>query len=52
MERIGSNYRGIVGVNTAIILLGAFGVLPPKISALLHNTYTVGLGLKSTTDLL
>ncbi len=52
MERIGSNYRGIVGVNTAIILLGAFGILSPKISALLHNTYTVGLGLNSTTDLL
>ena len=52
MKRIGSNYRGIVGVNTAIILLGAFGLLPPQTSALLHNTYTVGLGLKSTTDLL
>lgn len=52
MERIGSNYRGIVGVNTAIILLGAFGVLSPKVSALLHNSYTVGLGLNSTTDLL
>ncbi|MBR6228333.1 MAG: heavy metal translocating P-type ATPase [Eubacterium sp.] len=52
MSRIGSNYRGIVGVNTSIIILGAFGVLSPKVSALLHNSYTVGLGLKSTTSLL
>ena len=33
-------------------LLGLFGILPPGVSALLHNTSTLGIGLHSMTNLL
>ena len=52
MKRIRFNYRTIVGFNTALILLGIAGVLPPATSALLHNGSTIALGLKSMTPLL
>ena len=52
MERIHGSYRFIVGFNLTLIVLGVAGVLPPAISALLHNTSTLGIGLKNMTDLL
>jgi P-type E1-E2 ATPase len=52
MDRIRFNYRTIVGFNTGLIVLGLIGVLPPSMSALLHNTSTIMIGLKSTTKLL
>ncbi len=52
MCRIRRNYRSIVGVNTCIILLGVSGVLPPAVSAVIHNSFTVGLGVYNSTDLL
>ncbi len=52
MKRIRYNYRTIVSFNTALIVLGVAGILPPATSALLHNGSTVALGLKSMTDLL
>ena len=52
MKRIRFNYRTIVGFNTGLILLGVLGILPPSTSALLHNTSTILLGVKSTTRLL
>ena len=50
--RIHRNYRVIVGFNTALILLGVGGVLQPASSALLHNTSTLAISLKSMQDLL
>ncbi|MCR5848627.1 MAG: heavy metal translocating P-type ATPase [Lachnospiraceae bacterium] len=52
MKRIKFNYRTIVGFNTALIVLGIAGVLPPATSALLHNGSTLALGLKSMTKLI
>lgn len=52
MKRIRFNYRTIVSFNTALIVLGVAGILPPATSALLHNGSTIALGLKSMTDLL
>ncbi|MCR5634360.1 MAG: heavy metal translocating P-type ATPase [Lachnospiraceae bacterium] len=52
MKRIRSNYRTIVGFNTALIGLGIAGVLQPATSAMLHNGSTVALGLKSMTNLM
>jgi len=52
MARIHGNYRFIVAFNLSLIALGVAGVLPPAISALLHNTSTLGIGLKNMTDLL
>ncbi|MBR4224013.1 MAG: heavy metal translocating P-type ATPase [Oscillospiraceae bacterium] len=51
MERIRTNYRTIIGFNTMLIVLGVIGVLPPSLSALLHNGSTLLIGLKSMTDL-
>lgn len=52
VRRIRKNYRVIVGFNAALILLGAGGLLQPASSALLHNTSTLVISLKSMQDLL
>ena len=52
MARIHRNYRFIVGFNLSLIVLGVAGILPPTTSALLHNMSTLGISLKSMTDLL
>ena len=52
MKRIRKNYRVIVGFNTGLILLGVGGVLQPTTSALLHNTSTLVISLKSMQNLL
>lgn len=52
MKRIHKNYRFIVGFNTGLILLGVAGILQPATSALLHNTSTLMIGLKSMQDIL
>lgn len=52
MKRIHSNYRKIVGFNLALILLGVAGILQPTTSALLHNTSTLVISLKSMKNLL
>ena len=52
MSRIDRNYRFIVGFNFLLILLGVTGVIQPTTSALLHNTSTLGISLKSMTNLL
>lgn len=52
MKRIKKNYRSIVVVNTALILLGVSGALQPASSALLHNASTLGISLKSMQNLL
>ena len=50
--RIRSNYRFVMGFNGSLIALGAFGVLPPATSAMLHNLSTLGVSLRSMTSLL
>ena len=52
MSRIDRNYRFIVGFNLMLILLGVSGVIQPTTSALFHNASTLGISLKSMTDLL
>ena len=52
MKRIHSNYRFVIGFNGALIGLGAVGVLQPATSALLHNASTLGVSLRSMTNLL
>ena len=51
-KRTESNYRFIMGFNSTLIVLGAMGILPPATSALLHNASTLGVSLKSMTNLL
>ena len=52
MKRIHRNYRFIVTFNAGLILLGVGGILQPPTSALLHNTSTLYIGLKSMGNLL
>ena len=51
-KRTESNYRFIMSFNSTLIILGAMGILPPATSALLHNASTLGVSLKSMTNLL
>lgn len=52
MARIRSNYRSIMSFNTALIVLGIVGIIPPTTSAFLHNTSTLAFTLKSMTKLM
>lgn len=52
MARIRSNYRSIMSFNTALIVLGVVGVIPPTTSAFLHNASTLAFTLKSMTKLM
>ena len=52
MKRIHSNYRKIVVFNSLLIVLGVAGVIQPTTSALLHNTSTLVIGLKSMQNLI
>ena len=52
IDRIDRNYRCVIGFNLALILLGVGGVIAPATSALLHNTSTLAISLKSMTNLL
>jgi len=51
MKRIAWNYRTIISFNAGLIVLGALGILPPAVSALLHNASTLAIGMKSMTEL-
>ena len=51
-KRVGSNYCFVLSFNSALILLGALGILPPATSAILYNLSTLGISLRSMTDLL
>ena len=46
-KRVGSNYRFVLSFNSALILLGALGILPPATSAMLYNLSTLGISLRS-----
>lgn len=52
MKRIQNNYRTIMGFNAGLIVLGVAGILPPTVSALLHNTSTLCISLNSMRNLL
>ena len=52
MKRVHWNYRFVIGFNLGLILLGVSGVLAPATSALMHNTSTLLISLKSMTNLL
>ena len=52
VKRIDKNYRFIVSFNAGLILLGITGIIPPTMSALLHNGSTLAIGMKSMENLL
>ncbi|MDM8236590.1 heavy metal translocating P-type ATPase [[Ruminococcus] torques] len=52
LKRIGKNYQQIIGINAGLIVFGIAGVLQPTTSALLHNTSTLLISLRSMRNLL
>lgn len=52
MRRIDANYRFVIGFNGTLIALGAAGALAPAASAMLQNLSTLGVSLRSMTNLL
>ena len=52
MDRIDRNYHFVMGFNGSLIALGAFGLLSPASSALLHNGSTLLLSMDCLTPLL
>ena len=51
-RRVSANYRFVLTFNSALIALGAMGILQPASSAMLHNLSTIGISLKSMTNLI
>ena len=52
MDKIHKNYRRIVGINGSLIALGVTVVIQPTMSALLHNTSTLLIGMDSMKSVL
>lgn len=52
MKKIQRNYRCIVGINSALLMLGLTGAITPATSALLHNLTTLGASAYSLMPIL
>ena len=52
MEKIETNNRGIVAVNTTFMLLGLFGIISPSVAAILHNASTVAFSVNAMKPVL
>ncbi len=52
IRRIDRENREIVAFNSALIVLGLLGLIPPSSSALLHNVSTIYFSFKATRPLL
>jgi heavy metal translocating P-type ATPase len=51
-DKINANYRRIVIVNGSLLVLGAFGVITPTTSSIVHNLSTMLFGALSTKSVL
>ena len=52
MKRVHENYQFVIGFNLGLIVLGTAGILQPSVSALLHNSSTLAISLRSMTNLI
>ncbi|MBR6080118.1 MAG: heavy metal translocating P-type ATPase [Treponema sp.] len=52
MDKIDTNNRGIVAVNTTFMLLGLFGIISPSMAAILHNASTVAFSVNAMKPVL
>ncbi len=52
IDKIDSNNRGIIAVNTAFMFLGLFGLISPSFAAILHNASTVAFCINSMKPVL
>ncbi|MCR4954189.1 MAG: heavy metal translocating P-type ATPase [Treponema sp.] len=52
IEKIDTNNRGIVAVNTTFMLLGLFGIISPSVAAILHNASTIAFSVNAMKPVL
>lgn len=52
IEKIDTNNRGIVAVNTSFMLLGLLGIISPSMAAILHNASTVAFSVNAMKPVL
>ncbi|MBR0494784.1 MAG: heavy metal translocating P-type ATPase, partial [Treponema sp.] len=52
IQKINANNAFIIGVNSALLLLGVFGLISPQLAAILHNSVTVGISVKAMENIL
>lgn len=52
IEKIDTNNRGIVAVNTSFMLLGLLGIISPSMAAILHNASTIAFSVNAMKQLL
>ena len=52
IQKINQNNAFIIEVNSALLLLGVFGLISPQLAAILHNSVTVGISVKAMENIL
>ena len=52
ISKINMNNLLIIELNSALLLLGVFGLISPQIAAILHNSATVGISVKAMQPIL
>ncbi len=52
IEKIDTNNRGIVAVNTSFMLLGLLGIISPSMAAILHNASTIAFSVNAMKPVL
>ena len=52
IQKINQNNAFIIEVNSALLLLGVFGLISPQLAAILHNSVTVGISVKAMQNIL
>lgn len=50
--KINQNNAFIIEVNSALLILGVMGLITPQLAAILHNSVTVGISMKSMQNIL
>ena len=52
LDKINTNYRNIVAVNSSLLVLGVVGLISPSTSSMIHNLSTMMFGALSTRSVL
>lgn len=52
IQKINRNNAFIIEVNSALLLLGVFGLISPQLAAVLHNSATIGISVRAMQPLL
>ncbi len=52
ISKINQNNAFIIEVNSVLLILGVMGLITPQLAAILHNSVTVGISMKSMQNIL